>query len=78
MGKAISKRISLLALSAAVLPLATMSLIGKAEARITEIVVTKRASAFDGATFGAVGAYEQLEGTAYGEIDPRDPVWPKY
>ena len=37
-------------------------------------MIAKKAPAFEGATFGAVGAYEQLDGTAYGEIDPRDPL----
>ena len=34
----------------------------------------EEAPAYEGAAFGAVGAYEQLDGTAYGEIDPRDPL----
>lgn len=45
-----------------------------AEARITNIVITSKTSpAFNGQTFGSVGQYEQLVGTAYGEVDPRDP-----
>jgi hypothetical protein len=45
-----------------------------AEARITNIVVTAKTSpAFDGTSFGTVGQYEQLDGTASGEIDPKDP-----
>ena len=74
MGKAYAKRVKLLGLAAALLPLVTMGLTGTADARITRVVIAKKTPAFEGATFGAVGAYEQLDGTAYGEIDPRDPL----
>ena len=40
------------------------------EARITRIEITKVEPAFDGQTFGNVGAYERLIGRAYGEVDP--------
>lgn len=44
-----------------------------ASARITRIVITSTtAPAFNGQSFGDVGPYEQLVGTAYGEVDPRD------
>ncbi|MBV9785827.1 MAG: hypothetical protein JO264_18640 [Acidisphaera sp.] len=46
-----------------------------AEARITSIVITARTSpVYNGATFGSTGAYEQLDGMAYGEVDPKDPL----
>ena len=46
-----------------------------AEARITKIVIETRTSpAFGGASFGTVGQYEQLDGRAYGEVNPRDPL----
>src|SRR4029077_1522175 len=46
-----------------------------AEARITRVVITTiQSPAFGGASFGAVGQYEQLDGTAYGEVDPKDPL----
>ena len=46
-----------------------------ADARITNIVITTKMSpAFGGQSFGSVGQYEQLDGTASGEIDPRDPL----
>ncbi len=46
-----------------------------AQARITKIVVLKTVSpAFGGASFGPVGQYEQLDGIAYGEVDPRTPL----
>ena len=46
-----------------------------AEARITGIVITTvQSPTFGGASFGTVGQYEQLDGTAYGEVDPKDPL----
>src|SRR5215831_10915305 len=45
------------------------------DARITEITITTTTSpAFAGQSFGQVGQYEQLDGTAFGEIDPQDPL----
>lgn len=43
-----------------------------AHARITRIEITSTEPAFEGATFGAVGAYVKLRGKAYGEVDPFD------
>ncbi|MEO8718421.1 MAG: alpha/beta hydrolase domain-containing protein [Burkholderiales bacterium] len=44
-----------------------------AEARITKVEITSVESpTFEGAAFGAVGAYEKLRGKAYGELDPAD------
>src|SRR5262245_7473811 len=74
MGKAAAKYRKLLGLGMTIVPLATIGLIGPADAKITRIEIAKTTPAFEGAMFGAVGAYEQLEGTAYGEIDPRDPL----
>jgi len=49
--------------------------VAPADARITNIVITTKTSpAFGGQSFGSVGQYEQLDGTASGEIDPRDPL----
>ena len=46
-----------------------------ASARITGITFTTTTSpAFGGTSFGSVGQYEQLDGTATGEIDPKDPL----
>ena len=49
-----------------------------AHARITSLVIRTRTSpALNGATFGQngqVGQYEQLDGTAYGTVDPSDPA----
>src|SRR5579871_2967154 len=44
-----------------------------AEARVTRFAVETRASYLGGATWGKAGAYELLRGTAYMEVDPRDP-----
>ena len=46
-----------------------------ADARITGITITAKTSpAFGGQSFGTIGQYEQLDGTATGEIDPKDPL----
>jgi hypothetical protein len=56
---------------------AAMMLSGHAaQAQITRIVIDASRSetpAFEGRTFGPVGQYEKLRGTAYGEVDPADP-----
>jgi len=44
------------------------------EARVVRIVVEQRRPVADGKTFGATGSYERLDGTAYFEVDPRDPL----
>jgi len=45
-----------------------------AEARTTQIIISRVESpTFSGASFGAVGQFEKLVGTAYGELNPRDP-----
>jgi hypothetical protein len=51
-----------------------LGLASTADARVTQIVITSRAPAYKGASFGAVGQYEQLDGYAVGEIDPNDPT----
>src|SRR5262249_53417870 len=45
-----------------------------ADARITQISITSSTAAFGGAVFGSVGTYQNLVGTAYGEVDPNDPL----
>ena len=58
-------------LALALLPLG----IGIADARITRIEITNVESpALGGASFGEVGQFEKLTGTAFGEVDPRDPA----
>ena len=50
-----------------------LAIVPGAEARITNLqITTKTSPAFGGQSFGAVGQYEQLDGTAFGEIDPND------
>jgi len=43
------------------------------EARVVKFVVEQRSTSVGGAAWGNVGAYEMLRGTAYLEVDPRDP-----
>ena len=44
------------------------------QARITRIdAKVVESPTFGGRTFGPVGQYEKLRGTAFGEVDPRDP-----
>src|SRR5712692_3834172 len=43
------------------------------EARVTKITILSTTPAFSGRVFGDVGAYEQVRGTASGELDPLDP-----
>src|SRR5262245_49743912 len=41
---------------------------------ITRIdIASVESPTFEGKTFGSVGAYEKLRGTAFGELDPNDP-----
>ena len=40
---------------------------------ITELEITKRTSLASGESFGDVGAYELLEGTAHYAVDPLHP-----
>jgi len=44
-----------------------------AGARVVRLEIGHRGPAFDGRTFGEVGPYEELDGIAYGEVDPNDP-----
>src|SRR5262249_32299272 len=44
------------------------------EARVTRITINSTTSpVFNGQMFGDVGTYEEIRGTATGEIDPLDP-----
>jgi len=45
---------------------------GAPQARVTKITITSTTSAFNGRVFEGVGAYEQVRGTATGEISPLD------
>lgn len=47
---------------------------GSAEARVTKITISQRESpTYSGRSFGGVGQYERIVGTATGELDPADP-----
>lgn len=51
----------------------SLAVAGKAQARITRVVFTRVESpTFGGQSFGSVGQFEKLVGTAYGEVDPQD------
>jgi hypothetical protein len=43
------------------------------EARVIRFVVEQRRPLADGMSFGTAGSYERLDGTAYFEVDPKDP-----
>jgi hypothetical protein len=45
-----------------------------ADARITSIVLGPPTLPYGTTTFGSVGQYEEIDGTAYGEVDPSDPL----
>src|SRR5260370_23677066 len=62
-----------LVLLGAVLLLASV-VVQPSEARVVRFVVEQRRSFASGATWGPSGAYERLDGTAYMEVDPRDPL----
>ena len=43
-------------------------------ARITKIVLNLPTSPYGTMSFGSVGQYEEIDGIAYGEVDPNDPL----
>ena len=45
----------------------------RADARVTRFVVEQQRLFADGTSFGKVGQYERLDGTAYMEVNPRNP-----
>ena len=49
-----------------------MGAVGSTEARVTQITMSAPTPLFNGQTFGSAGAYEQIKGTAKGELDPAD------
>ena len=54
--------------------IAVMCSLIPAEAHVTKLAISVRAPFAGGQDFGTVGAYEQLKGIAYFEVDPRDPL----
>ena len=45
-----------------------------ADARVTSIVLNPPTQPYGTTSFGTAGPYEELDGIAYGEIDPREPL----
>lgn len=61
-------------MSRALLPVALLALAAPACAGITALRIDSRGPAFNGEPFGSVGAYENIVGVAFGEVDPDDPL----
>ncbi len=59
---------------AILLSLITLVAAWPGEARVVRFVVEQKRPLAEGTAFGATGAYERLDGTAYFEIDPKDPL----
>jgi len=47
---------------------------GASHARVVRFVVEQTRTFADGTSFGNVGTYQRLDGTAYMEVDPADPL----
>jgi hypothetical protein len=62
-----------LAVTTAVMFVAFTAVGQPSEARVVKFLVQQQSSFVGGAEWGNVGAYEMLQGTAYLEVDPRDP-----
>jgi hypothetical protein len=45
-----------------------------ADARVVRFVVEQKRPLAEGTSFGSAGGYERLDGTAYFEVDPKDPL----
>lgn len=54
--------------------LLTAALPGSSEARVVRFVIEERVPFAPGTEWGTAGQYERLTGTAYFEVDPRDPL----
>jgi Alpha/beta hydrolase domain len=61
-------------LMASAVAVASVGIVSGADARTTQIVLGSPTAPFGTTSFGTVGRYEQIDGIAYGEIDPRDPL----
>src|ERR1044072_7276478 len=53
---------------------AISSAASSSDARVVRFIVEQTRPLAPGTQFGAVGAYERLDGTAYFEVDPKDPL----
>ena len=67
MRRMLKKGLILLALAISLAP-------APSDARVVRFVVEQKRPLAEGATFGSAGAYERLDGTAYFEVDPKDPL----
>lgn len=65
---------SLTRVAAAVVGLATTLIAIPSSAEMVRLDITTRKVIAGGMAFGDTGAYERLTGTAYFEVDPRDPL----
>src|SRR5882672_2297411 len=58
-------------------PLLALSVLALAhspcDARVTRLEIDRQEVVADGQPLGAAGAYERLTGTAFFEVDPKDP-----
>lgn len=61
-------------LAASLMGLASAFVAVPSDAKLVRLDITSREVIADGMAFGVVGAYEKLTGTAYFEVDPRDPL----
>src|SRR6266446_7184361 len=62
------------AVLAAIGCLLTVTFAHPCEARVVRFIVEHTRSFAGGTSFGYVGTYQRLDGTAYMEVDPRDPL----
>src|SRR4051794_11149098 len=67
-------RARLLLAGAAILAAASMPDVARAAGGLDRIDISSIQPAFDGTTFGRVGAYQLVAGTAYGSVDPNEPA----
>jgi hypothetical protein len=68
-----SKRVCLHVGLAGVIATGMLFAVSAAQARITQITILNRATAFGGYSFPGIGQYEVITGYATGEVDPNDP-----
>jgi len=61
-------------LFAAIGCLVALAVVQPGQARVVRFVVEQTRSLAGGMSFGDVGPYQRLDGTAYMEVDPRDPL----
>ncbi len=54
--------------------LALVAIVPGADARTTKILLNPPTFPYGTTSFGSVGQYEEIDGVAYGEVDPNDPL----